>query len=100
LIYGGPFVQVPARENISAQSNFRITEHWSASWGTVYDAVTHQFASQVVTLQRDLHDWTASFSFTSNPNGNFFFGFYIANKAQPELRFPYNRSTYRQTSVP
>jgi hypothetical protein len=100
LIQGGQFVQVPSRENISAQSSFHITNHWSASWGTVYDAVSHKFASQQVTLQRDLHDWTAAFSFTSNPNGSFFFSFYIANKAQPELRFPYNKSTYRQTSGP
>ena len=99
-IAGGAFVSVPPRENVGINSSFHITPNWLASWETVYDAVNKNFASQQVTLQRELHDWRAVFSFTSSPNGNFYFSFYIANKAQPELRFPYNRSTYRQPSVP
>ena len=99
-IAGGIVVLAPSQENIAAQSTFHITENWAATWGTVYDAVRHEFASQQVTLQRELHDWRAIFSFTSSPNGNFYFSFSIANKAQPELRFPYTKSTYRQATVP
>ncbi|HEV2641404.1 MAG TPA: putative LPS assembly protein LptD, partial [Candidatus Elarobacter sp.] len=74
-IAGGVFVKVPPRETIDAQSSFHITEKWSANWGTAYDVVHKQFASQQVTLQRDLHDWRALFSFSQSPNGNFYFSF-------------------------
>ena len=35
------------------------------------------------------------FAFTQSPNGNFGFNFFIALKAQPDLKFDYNRQTYR-----
>lgn len=98
-IAGGVFVRVPPRETINAQSSFHITQNWSASWGTAYDAVHKQFASQQVTLQRELHDWRAIFSFSQSPNGNFFFTFFIVNKAQPDLKFNYDKPTYRQQDL-
>jgi hypothetical protein len=98
-IAGGVFVRTPPTETLQAQSNFRITEKWSANWSTMYDLVNNRFASQQVTLQRELHDWRAVFSFTSSPNGNFYFSVTIANKAQPQLQFPYQRSTYRQPDI-
>ena len=58
-----------------------------------------QFASQQVTLQRDLHDWRALFSFSQSPNGNFYFSFFIVNKAQPDLKFNYDKPTYRQQDL-
>jgi hypothetical protein len=48
-----------------------------------------------VTLQRDMHDWRANFSFSRAPTGNFLFSFFISLKAQPDLKFDYRRSTYR-----
>ncbi len=99
-IAGGVFVRVPPTETINAQSSFHITEKWSASWGTAYDVVHKQFASQILTLQRDLHDWRAIFSFSESPNGNSYFTFFIANKAQPDLKFNYDKPTYRQQDVP
>jgi hypothetical protein len=98
-IAGGVFVKVPPRETIDAQSSFHITEKWSASWGTAYDLVHRQFASQQVSLQRDLHDWRALFSFSQSPNGNFYFSFFIVNKAQPDLKFNYDKPTYRQPDL-
>jgi hypothetical protein len=98
-IAGGVFVRVPPTETIQAQSSFHITEKWSASWSTMYDIVNNKFASHQVTLQRDLHDWRATFSFTSSPNGNFFFSFLIANKAQPELQLPYDKQTIRSQTT-
>jgi hypothetical protein len=47
----------------------------------------------MVTLQRDLHDWRATFAFTQSPNGNFAFSFFIALKAEPDLKFDYNKAT-------
>jgi hypothetical protein len=98
-IAGGVFVRVPPTETINAQTTFHITPKWSANWGTAYDAVHNQFASQQVTLQRDLHDWRAIFSFSQSPNGNFYFSFFIANKAQPDLKFNYDKPTYRQQDL-
>ena len=49
----------------------------------------------MVSLQRELHDWNAIFAFTQAPNGNFAFNFFIALKAQPELKLDYNKATYR-----
>jgi len=48
-----------------------------------------------VTLIRDLHDWTANFGFTQSPNGNFAFTFFIALKADNDLKFQYNKNTVR-----
>jgi hypothetical protein len=52
-----------------------------------YDVQRAEFASHVVSLQRELHDWDAIFAFSRSPNGNFSFNFFIALKAQPELKF-------------
>jgi len=47
-----------------------------------------------VTLQRELHDWRAVFSFTQAPSGAFAFTFFIALNAQPDLKFNYDRRSY------
>lgn len=98
-VIGAPFVRVPSRETIQSQMNFNITPTWSASWGTNYDFQAGAFASHTVGLQRDLHDWRSTFAFTKAPNGNFAFSFFIALKAQPDLKFDYNKQTYRRTTI-
>jgi lipopolysaccharide assembly outer membrane protein LptD (OstA) len=98
-IGGGVFVRIPPRETLSANSTFHITQKWAASWGTLYDVANHAFASNQVTLQRDLHDWRAIFSFSQSPNGNSYFSFMIGNKAQPDLKFNYDKPTYRQQDL-
>ncbi|MBA3342465.1 MAG: LPS-assembly protein LptD [Gemmatimonadaceae bacterium] len=97
LTAGGPFVRIPSREFIHSQMSFNITPKWGASWGTTYDFQERQFASHAVTLQRELHDWRTIFAFTRSPNGNFAFNFFIALNAQPDIKFNYDRQTYRQT---
>ena len=49
-------------------------------------------------LQRELHDWRAIFGFTQSTNGNFAFNFTIALKAEPDIKFDYNRATVRSGS--
>lgn len=98
-VAGGVFVRVPPRAMVTATNAFKITQFWSANWTTQYDMVNSRFASNMVTLQRDLHDWRAVFSFSQSPNGNFYFTFFIANKAQPDLKFNYSRPTYRQSGL-
>ena len=89
----------PPQRSLSLNTAFHITQKWAATWSTVYDAERKQFASNTVSLQRELHDWRASFNFTQSPNGNFAFSFNIALKAEPDLKFDYNRQTVR-SSVP
>ena len=96
---GGVFVRIPPRETLSANSTFHITQKWAASWGTLYDVANRAFASNQITLQRDLHDWRAIFSFSQSPNGNSYFSFMIGNKAQPDLKFNYDKPTYRQQDL-
>jgi hypothetical protein len=92
---GGPQIIGPPQINVSGDLRFRVTQKWSATWNSSFDFVQHQFASQVVTLQRDLHDWTSVFAFTRSSNGNFAFTFNIALKPQPDLKFDYSKASVR-----
>jgi hypothetical protein len=94
---GGAFIRVPPVMSLGSNINFHLTPKWAASWRTSYDFIERAFASHEVSLQRDLHDWRAVFAFTQSPNGNFAFNFFIALKAQPDLKFDYNRATYRSS---
>jgi hypothetical protein len=96
---GGTFVRVPPTTSVGIRTSFNLTPRWGASWNTTYDVERSQFASQIVTLQRELHDWKAIFGFTQSPNGNFSFTFFISLKAQPEIKLDYDRQTYRTPSV-
>jgi hypothetical protein len=98
LIPGAPFILTQPRDNLDSQIAFHLTPKWSGSWGTNYDFRAHKFGSQVVSLQRELHDWRAIFSFTQAPNGNFAFSFFIALTAEPDLKFNYDKQTYRPVS--
>jgi hypothetical protein len=90
-----PFIAPPVT-NASWNMGFNLTPKWTASWSTTYDLVGKQFAAQVVSLQRELHDWRLTFSFTQSPNGSVFFNFFIALKAEPNLKFNYDRRTQGQ----
>lgn len=92
---GGTYFRVPPTTSVGFRTSFNLTPKWSASWSTMYDVERSEFASQVVTLQRELHDWRAIFGFTQAPNGNFAFTFFISLKAQPEIKVDYDRATYR-----
>ena len=92
---GGPAFYTPASMNMNGSLNFQLTPKWSAQWTTSYDFTRHEFAEQMVSLVRDLHDWRAVFAFTNSPNGNSAFNFFISLKAEPELRLPYRKSTIR-----
>lgn len=93
---GAPVFISPPTQNVTSALSFAFTRNWSAQWSTQYDVTRSRFASQQVALQRQMHDWNAMFSFTQAPNGNFSFNFFIALKAQPELKFNYDRQTFRQ----
>ena len=92
---GSPIYITPPQRSLNANTSFHITQKWGASWNTTYDVYRKQFAYNSVQLQRELHDWRANFNFTQSPNGNFAFSFAIALKAEPDLKFDYNRQTVR-----
>jgi hypothetical protein len=92
---GAPIYRVPSTSTLGGQMSFNVTEHWAASWQTQYDFENRNFATQIVSLQRDLHDWRAIFAFTQSPTGSFAFNFLISLKAEPDLKFDYHKATYR-----
>jgi hypothetical protein len=92
---GAPIYRYPNTTSLASNLNFNVTEHWAASWQTTYDFENRNFASQIVSLQRDLHDWRAVFAFTQSPTGSFAFNFLISLKAEPDLKFDYHKSTYK-----
>jgi lipopolysaccharide assembly outer membrane protein LptD (OstA) len=100
-IIGGATQYVsPAQSTLRGNLSFHITPRWSMQWTTGYDFELHQFSDHVVSLQRDMHDWRAIFAFTQAPNGNFAFNFYIALIAEPNLKFNYDKRTYRPQVTP
>jgi LptD protein len=92
---GAPFIRTQPRQNLQSQVAFHLTPKWGGTWNTNYDFEAKKFGSQQVTLQRELHDWRAIFAFTQAPNGNFAFSFFIALNAEPDLKFDYDKQTYR-----
>ena len=90
---------IPPTTSLNCDISFNLTPKWAAHWQTTYDFERHEFASHIVQLQRELHDWRAIFGFTQSPNGNFAFNFTIALKAEPDLKFDYNRKTVARASV-
>ncbi|HXY70869.1 MAG TPA: putative LPS assembly protein LptD [Gemmatimonadales bacterium] len=83
-------VPIP-QSTISGSVRFAPTAHWSVSWETLYDLHAGKFGSHVLRLDRDLHDWRATFSFVQSPNGNVVFNFNIALIPQPEIKFDYDQ---------
>ena len=92
---GGLIIRTPAVSNIRSGLTFDLTPRWATSWNTSYDFERGDFADHQVSLQRDLHDWRAIFAFTQAANGNFALSFFVALKAEPDLKFDYRRQSYR-----
>jgi hypothetical protein len=91
---GGTYFVTPPQSNVQSTLSFHVTEKWGAQWNTTYDFTQRKFASHVATLTREMHDWNAVFAFMRAPNGNFAFNFHIALKAQPDIKFDYDRRSY------
>jgi hypothetical protein len=91
---GGTYFVTPAQSNAQSNLSFHITERWGAQWSTTYDFQRKEFASQLFTLTREMHDWNATFAFMRAPNGNFTFNFHISLKAQPDIKFDWDTRDY------
>lgn len=88
---GALIPQSPPNQTLNGSISFSPTRHWSLSWQTQYNFTTGRFGEHVVRLDRDLHDWRATFSFVQSPNGNFLFNFFIQLIDQPEIKFEYDQ---------
>lgn len=84
-----------ASSMLSGQMSFSPTAHWLVSWQTAYDFAAGQFSDHIVRLDRDLHDWRATFAFVKSPNGNFSFNFNIVLIPEPDLKVGYDQRTIR-----
>jgi hypothetical protein len=82
------------RQQMSLNMGFSPTDNWQASWNTLYDFETKRFPQHFVRLERDLHRWHASFSFSRTAAGNFAFSFYVALLDQPDIKFDYDQQSY------
>ena len=81
--------------NIGFTTSFSPTRYWKVSWQTQYNVTASRFESQQIRLQRDLHDWTASFDFAKAASGNFALFFTITLKPLPDVKFDYNQTTLK-----
>ena len=97
---GGTIPTLATSANVALGASFSPTPFWSVSWNSQYDITGRRFASQVVNLTRDLHEWRASFQFTQNANGNFAFYFVIALTDLPAVKFDYNQTTLQPEPSP
>jgi hypothetical protein len=84
------------QQNLGFSTNFSPTPFWTLSWSSQYNITGGQFESQVVRLERQLHDWRAGFNFVRNANGNFAFYFSIYLMDLPDLKFDYNQTTFER----
>ncbi len=87
---------VPARDaqqSLGFSTSFAPTPFWSVSWSTQYNITAREFESQVVRLERVLHEWRAGFNFVRNPNGNFAFFFSVYLSDLPDIKFDYNQTS-------
>ncbi|HYF39390.1 MAG TPA: putative LPS assembly protein LptD, partial [Gemmatimonadales bacterium] len=84
------------QQNLGFSTSFSPTPFWSLSWSSQYNITDNEFESQVVRLERELHEWRAGFNFVRNANGNFAFYFSIYLTDLPDLKFDYNQTTFEQ----
>jgi Tat protein translocase TatC len=94
-----PIPVPPAQSQVGITTSFSPTQFWTVSWTTNYDITRGAFQSHQIHLQRDLHDWRASFDFTKGPNGNFalYFSMFLVNL--PDIKFDYNQTTLQQAPI-
>lgn len=82
-----------SRQNLQISTAFSPTPLWSLSWSAQYNITDSRFESHVLRLERDMHEWKASFNVVSNANGNFQFFFSIFLSDLPDIKFDYDQTT-------
>ncbi len=80
-----------SQSNIGFNTTFSPTPLWGVSWSTQYNVTAGTFESQIIRLERELHEWRAGFNFVRNPNGNVSLYFSISLTDLPEMKLDYNQ---------
>lgn len=80
-------------QSLQGSLSLRPTSHWSVRWTTQYNFTEGEFGQNVITLDRDLHRWLASFQFARSPNGNTVFQVALHLRDAPDVRTQYNQRT-------
>ena len=78
---------------MNASVSLRPTPNWSVSWTTQYNFSEAEFGQNVISLDRDLHHWLATFQFARSPNGNTIFQVSVSLQDAPEIRGDYIQRT-------
>ena len=58
-------------QSLGFSTSFSPTPFWSLSWSSQYNITDGKFESQVVRLERELHEWRAGFNFVRNAERQF-----------------------------
>jgi hypothetical protein len=80
-------------QTVDGTLSFHPTPKWSVRWSTQYNFTQSEFGQQLISLDRDLHRWRASFQFARSPNGNVIFQVSVSLRDAPELHGDYNQRT-------
>lgn len=80
-------------QSMNASLSLRPTPNWSVRWTTQYNFTETEFGQNVISLDRDLHRWLASFQFARSPNGNTIFQVSVSLQDAPEIRGEYIQRT-------
>lgn len=80
-------------QSLAGTLSLNPTPNWRFQWSTQYNITDKEFGQHLVSLDRDLHRWQASFIFSRSPNGNFLFQVSLMLKDAPELRLDYDEQT-------
>lgn len=81
------------RQSLSGVLSLNPTPNWRLSWRTTYNLSDGEFGEHLVSLDRDLHRWVASFTFARAPNGNFIFQMSVNLRDAPDLKFDYDQQS-------
>ncbi|MDX1578132.1 MAG: putative LPS assembly protein LptD, partial [Gemmatimonadota bacterium] len=81
------------RQSLNAILSLNPTPNWRLSWRTSYNLSDGEFGEHLVTLDRDLHRWVATFMFARSPNGNFIFQMSVNLRDAPDLKFDYDQQS-------
>jgi hypothetical protein len=81
------------RQSVRANFGFQPTENWTLTWRTQYDLEQGNFVDHAFGLRRNLHRWSATFSFLRASNGNFVFDFRVNLNDLRDVKFDYRQET-------
>ncbi|WP_419163685.1 putative LPS assembly protein LptD [Candidatus Palauibacter sp.] len=81
------------RQSLNAVLSLNPTPNWRLAWRTTYNLTEGEFGEHLITLDRALHRWMATFMFARSPNGNFIFQMSVNLRDAPDLKFDYDQQT-------